>query len=126
MEKVRKPHFLQNLLEVFTVNLRLPGQNTAHFEEVPKSIASQNIDYDFIRSFDNEESFPQIDSRKIDWIKTSSGIMTGFIKYAKTTDFEVFRLELESKGNQKLYFYALQHVNLIEGMIDFEKSGFQF
>ena len=109
-----------------SVNFRLPGQNTAHFEEVPKSIASQNIDYDFIRSFDNEESFPQIDSRKIDWIKTSSGIMTGFIKYAKTTDFEVFRLELESKGNQKLYFYALQHVNLIEGMIDFEKSGSQF
>lgn len=93
---------------------------------MPKSIASQNTKYDFIRTFESEELLPHIDSRKIDWIKTSSGIMTGFIRYVETTDFHVFRLELESKGNQELYFYALQHKNLIEGMTEFEKSGFQF
>ena len=94
-------------------------------------IYPETENYNFVRTLDPdlEKSFPKIDLREIEWIKTiTENKFTGFVKYAesKNHDFDIFRLELESKGNQKLYFYALQHKKFIEGMIDFEKSGFLF
>ena len=99
----------------------------ALFEEVPKTVTAESENYNFIRTFDPdlENDLPEIQSQNIDWIKTSSGLMDGFIRHSKSEnkDFEIFRLELESRGKNKLFFYALQNKDLIEGMINFEKSG---